>query len=215
MGTRSGTRIRREVLARRSGSVSLGRAPIRFAYGNADESGFFRPWHEPAELEALVKGRRRLNEVERLGLLEHQWAMVRSRRAPIASYLDSALAFTDETDPDVLATLPGPLSRCASTVQRTLGDDAERAFRMQIAEAFGPAFKEMGWTGPKRETDAERMRRAMLLTLVGRVGQDEAVRLAKLPRAAYVGTRAIARGAALELIETTLEEDLNGGFPDS
>jgi len=40
----------------------------------------------------------------------------------------------------------------------------------------------------------------------------EAQRLAKLPRAAYVRTRALARGTALELIESTLESDLAGAF---
>jgi len=41
----------------------------------------------------------------------------------------------------------------------------------------------------------------------------EAERLAKLPRAAYVRTRARARAAALERIEATLEEDMAGAFP--
>jgi enoyl-CoA hydratase len=43
----------------------------------------------------------------------------------------------------------------------------------------------------------------------------EAERLAKLPRSAYVRTRAIVRGAALDHIESTLEADLAGGFPDA
>ena len=41
----------------------------------------------------------------------------------------------------------------------------------------------------------------------------EATRLAKLPRTAYVRTRALARGAALDLIESTLESDLASAFP--
>jgi enoyl-CoA hydratase len=44
---------------------------------------------------------------------------------------------------------------------------------------------------------------------------EEAARLSKLPRGAYVRTRAIVRGAALDQIEATLEADLNSGFPDS
>ncbi|MCP4038780.1 MAG: crotonase/enoyl-CoA hydratase family protein [bacterium] len=43
----------------------------------------------------------------------------------------------------------------------------------------------------------------------------EAERLAKLPRRAYVATRAIVRGAALEQIEATLDEDLERNFPGS
>jgi len=41
----------------------------------------------------------------------------------------------------------------------------------------------------------------------------EAERLAKLPRGAYVRTRALARRATLELIESTLEADLASAFP--
>jgi enoyl-CoA hydratase len=42
---------------------------------------------------------------------------------------------------------------------------------------------------------------------------EEAARLAKLPRGAYVRTRALARGAALDNIEATLEADMGGAFP--
>lgn len=40
----------------------------------------------------------------------------------------------------------------------------------------------------------------------------EAERLAKLPRSAYVRTRALARAATLERIEATLEADMAGAF---
>jgi enoyl-CoA hydratase len=43
----------------------------------------------------------------------------------------------------------------------------------------------------------------------------EAERLAKLPRAAYVRTRARVRGAALESIDARLESDMAGAFPSS
>lgn len=45
------------------------------------------------------------------------------------------------------------------------------------------------------------------------VALAEAERLAKLPRGAYVRTRAIAREAALQCIEQTMEEDIASGFP--
>jgi enoyl-CoA hydratase len=41
----------------------------------------------------------------------------------------------------------------------------------------------------------------------------EAGRLAKLPRGAYLGTRARVRGATLDKIEETLESDLMSAFP--
>jgi puromycin-sensitive aminopeptidase len=172
VATRSGSRTERELLTRKSGKIELGRGAPGFVYGNAEESGFFRPLHAPEELRAIAKGRGRLAPVERLGLLEHQWAIVRAGEAPIETFLDLALAFNDEDDPDVLATLPGALASCARSAGRTLGEDSERAFRTRIAASFGPAFREMGWKASRSESDQTRMRRAQLLALVGRVGED-------------------------------------------
>ncbi len=175
VGTKSGTRRVRKLLDKRSGALQLGPGPLRFIYGNADESGFFRPAHEAAELEALAKNRRRLDAVERLGLLEHQWAIVQSGDAEIAGYLDLALNFADERDPDVLATLIGPLAFCAASVTRSLGAPAGAAFRARVAQAFASAFETMGWNARRGESDACGLRRAMLLALVGRVGEEPAV----------------------------------------
>ena len=50
------------------------------------------------ELEAL-------SAVERMGLLGHQWAIVRTGRAKIDAFLDLAMSFRGERDPDVLIAL--------------------------------------------------------------------------------------------------------------
>lgn len=44
---------------------------------------------------------------------------------------------------------------------------------------------------------------------------DEANRLAQLPRGAYVATRKLVRGAGLDHIEATLEDDMAKAFPAS
>lgn len=44
---------------------------------------------------------------------------------------------------------------------------------------------------------------------------QEAERLAKLPRGAYIQTRALVRGAALDHAEATLEENMRASFADS
>jgi len=173
--TRGAARSVRSVLSTRSGRIDLGRGTPRFVFGNADESGFFRPLHTADELAAIARGRARLTPVERMGLLEHQWAIVRAGHAPIGSFLDLALAFGDETDPDVLATLPAPLAACAGSARRTLGEASESVLRTRVAHAFGPAFRELGWKPRRGEDDRTRMRRAHLLALVGRVGEDPEV----------------------------------------
>ncbi|GAG49972.1 unnamed protein product, partial [marine sediment metagenome] len=84
-------------------SIDLGPRAPRFVYGNAHEGGFFRPAHGAPELEALMGSLSSLPAVERMGLVDHQWALVRAGRAPIGGFLELAAALRDEPDPDVLS----------------------------------------------------------------------------------------------------------------
>jgi len=170
-----GTRIERHLLEKRRARVAIEGAEPRFVYGNADEGGFFRPLHEPEELAALAAHRSALGAVERMGLASHQWAAVRAGRASLASFLDLALAFGDERDPDVLTTLRGPLAFCVDRLAREAGPDVQAALRGRIAAAFGPAFEALGFDAGAREDDDARLRRAALLSLVGEVAEQPAL----------------------------------------
>jgi enoyl-CoA hydratase len=66
---------------------------------------------------------------------------------------------------------------------------------------------------PESAVDAGFLDRAVEPDQVFDVALAEAERLAKLPRAAYARTRAIARGAVLDHIEATLTADMAGAFP--
>lgn len=170
-----GTRLERHLLERKRQVVTLEGAEPRFVYGNADEGGFFRPLHDAAELAALAQDGQALGAVERMGLASHQWAAVRAGRAPLASFLDLALAFGDERDPDVLATLRGPLAFCVDRLGREAGPGAQAALRGRIAGAFGPAFAALGFDPAAGEDDDVRLRRAALLSLVGELAEDPRV----------------------------------------
>lgn len=163
-------RLQRALLQKRSGEIEL-RGAGRLFYGNAAESGFFHPLHDAGDLRALVEGLEKLEAVERLGLLGHQWAIVRSGRADAGSFLDLALALAGERDPDVLAALRGPLESCARAAGRVLGAKAESALRGRVGAAFAPAFEALGWQPRPGEPERERMRRASLLALTGEVGR--------------------------------------------
>jgi puromycin-sensitive aminopeptidase len=109
-------RLERRLLTRVRERVDLGPAPPRFVYGNAEEGGFFRPLHDADEMGALTGSLASLAAVERMGLVDHQWALVRARRAPIGTILDLAEALADEKDPDVLRTLQRPLGFIAHSL---------------------------------------------------------------------------------------------------
>jgi puromycin-sensitive aminopeptidase len=166
-----GSGLERRLLEKRREIVVLeGEAP-RFVYGNADEGGFFRPLHEEAELAVLSASRADLLPVERMGLVGHQWAAVRAGRAGLAGFLELALAFGDERDPDVLTALRGPLGFCVDRLGREAGAEAQQALRGRIAEAFRTAFDAVGFDAGAKEDDDERLRRAALLSLVGEIGE--------------------------------------------
>jgi len=165
------TRTVRQLLTRRRGEIELPVRGPRFVYGNAEEGGFYRPLHDESELAALAGALEALAAVERMGLVGHQWAAARAGFAGVASFLDLALAFTKERDPDVLLALRTPLELCARSAGRSLGAEAEASIRGRVARAFGDAFAVIGWEPGPRESDDERLRRAALLGLVGELGE--------------------------------------------
>lgn len=66
---------------------------------------------------------------------------------------------------------------------------------------------------PETAIDAGLLDRVVAPDEVEAVALAEAERLAKLPRAAYVQTRALFLGATLDHIEATLEANMAGAFP--
>jgi enoyl-CoA hydratase len=66
---------------------------------------------------------------------------------------------------------------------------------------------------PARAVDAGFLDRVVAPERVFDEALAETERLAKLPRAAYVRTRAVALGRRLDEIEATLEADMAGAFP--
>ncbi len=157
----------RRLIAGARERIDLGRGPLRFVYGNADEGGFFRVRHETEELHALAANRARLSVVERMGLLDHQWALARAGRAPLGDFLLLLEAAREETDPDVLHTLRGPLGFLEDRLAPAA--DVAPALRDRIAELFGPQLVEVGWRAARGETESERERRAVLVALLGEI----------------------------------------------
>ena len=175
-------RLERRLLTRTRERVDLGPAPPRFVYGNADEGGFFRPLHDADEMGALIGSLASLAAVERMGLVDHQWALVRARRAPIGTILDLTEALTDDKDPDVLRALQRPLGFIAHSLIPNAAPTCEAPFRDWLVAGFGSAFEDLGWDPARREAADLRLRRAALLAIVGSVAGCELVAKAAAAR---------------------------------
>jgi puromycin-sensitive aminopeptidase len=173
---RSGSgRVVRRLITRRRESIPIGTTAPRFVYGNSDEAGFFRPAHGPEELAAVIRNLGSLPAIERMGLVDHQWALVRAGRASVDGFLDLTRALAGETDADVLQTLRKPIDFLAHALVPHAAPAAEDAFCGWLRASFEPAFDELGWEPAKGEADDIRVRRAVLLSIVGGAGQSETV----------------------------------------
>jgi puromycin-sensitive aminopeptidase len=173
VGTARGrSRIERRLLTRTREEVKLSGPAPRFIYGNGDESGFFRPLHGATELRAILDAIDALPPVERMGLIDHQWALARAGRAPIESVLDLAEALTEESDADVLAALCKPLRFIGRALAPAAGRGASEQYCEWLVRRFAPAFEALGWDAPRGEPDDVRLRRATLLTIVGGIAGD-------------------------------------------
>jgi len=170
-----GGQLVRHLLTRKRERIFLGKRPPRFVYGNANEGGFFRAAHGPRELAALGRALASLAAVERMGLVDHQWALVCAGRAPIGAFLDLTADLADERDPDVLAALRQPLAFIAHALIPDAASTADEPFRDWLQERFGPAFSALGWTPARDEPDDVRVRRAALLAIVGGAASSGAV----------------------------------------
>src|SRR6184192_1523585 len=167
--------VDRVLVDRAATDVTLGAdTRLRWYFGNAEAGGFYRALHDPADRSALLGDLAALTAVERLALAGDQWALVRSAKAPIETFLAVAEALGDETDYDVLEGLGGPLA--VVDEQIAAPESVEQAhFRGWIARRFGSAFARLGWVPAAGEDDPTRLRRAALLHLLGGIAETPAV----------------------------------------
>jgi len=184
-GAKGRPKLVRKLVTAATDRIDLGPGAPRFVYGNADESGFFRPLHDAAGTRALAEHLPALSAVERMGLVDHQWALARAGRAPLTGFLTLVDRLGDEPErskggrqagfaagepeADVLIAARAPLAFLEDRLAPELGERAVEAFRDRVAERFGPALAEIGWDPAAREPIDTRVRRGVLVGLLGDV----------------------------------------------
>ena len=170
----NGSEIDRFLVNRAAQKISLPVSrPPRWIFGNAAAGGFYRVLHDPADHAALVERLTQvLSPVERLALVGDQWALVRADRATVESFLEIADALGDETDYDVLDGVAAPLGLIDEQI---LEGELQGKFRAWLARRFGPQLDALGWTAAADEDDAQRLRRAAIVRLLGAVAESPPV----------------------------------------
>jgi puromycin-sensitive aminopeptidase len=120
----------------------------------------------------MLVDRGRLAPVERVGLVGHQWAALRAGRAELVDLLNVVEAYRNEEEPEALEALVGPLGFLKDPATWMAGEAVESQFRQWLSRMFAPAFRELGWVPRRKENDRIRLRRAVLLRIVGGLAED-------------------------------------------
>jgi puromycin-sensitive aminopeptidase len=145
--------------------------PVRWVYGNAGSTGFYRVDHAEADRAALRSHVQDLRPEERIALLSDEWSLLRAGiRAP-GPFLDLLAAFGGEEDRAVLDELVGRLG----AVEHRLTDAGTGGrFRAFAASLLRPALDRAGLDAAPAEDGEARLRRAALARGVALVGHDPA-----------------------------------------
>jgi len=167
----SGSLLGRHLIESSTNEVPLdGASTLDWYYGNADEGGFFRVRHDDENLKRLTAALpAALSPVERMGLLGNQWALVRSARASMESFLDVTDGFERETDHDVLERLATALAFIDDQLLDPVEGPIRVAFRSWLERRFMPQLVQLGWDPRPAEPDESKLRRAAIVRILGEI----------------------------------------------
>ncbi len=153
---------------------------VKWCYPNANEVGFYRVRPDFTMRKALLEhGLPRLTAVERMGLLEDQWSLVRNGTGKIEAFLDvlQAMASGDTpaiADHNVLRVLADRLSALEQMVDDSHNPAALEGFRGWIRRLLAPSLSALGYAPKSGEAQNDVQRRAILIHAVGKVARDPA-----------------------------------------
>ena len=174
-GTSKGAALARHLLTKQTATIDLPKGDVRYLYGNADEGGFFRPLHASSDLPALLEALPELSVPERIGLIQHQWALLEAGYAQLADFVTVITAFAREPEADVLRALIAPVDHLLNDIADSAGPSTVAALSKLIIETFAPALDALGWPADaKNEPQPDRLRRAELVQLVAVLAQSPA-----------------------------------------
>jgi puromycin-sensitive aminopeptidase len=168
---RAGLRTHRLLLQKLTETVELpGAGAIDWLYGNAGESGFYRCRVEAPFQEALRTGAlSQLDPAERIGLLDHLWALSQNGTIPIREFLDAMMACRGDRTRVVVQALTGYLETLMFYLSPT---DQQPRIADLARELLAPLWTQFGWGPVTGEDDEIKLARASCLWGLGRIAGD-------------------------------------------
>jgi aminopeptidase N len=138
---------------------------------NADAIGYYRTAYDAATLSTNTRRFGHLPDADRIVLLDDQWALVGSGKAPLPSYLSLASSMGADTDPRAWVQILGALESIEFDERDTSGHDAFVKYARSILK---PAFDIVGWDPKPGESPSIQELRQSLIADLGLWG-DPAV----------------------------------------
>ncbi len=177
-GTADGIREQRVLLRDQRTTVRLHGA--KWVFPNAGGRGFYR-WQLDDDADRLLdKGVRELLPEERLSLIDNVWALTRTGRASLASFLRRLDTLSGEDDRAVIAAISDSLTWLSGYAVR---EKTEGPFARFIDAFYRPIFEKVGWR-PREDEDADtREKRGRVIGMLGFHAAAEDVRRGARDRA--------------------------------
>src|SRR5712691_6353268 len=144
---------------------------LEWALVNEGGSGFFRVRYSTELLQALIVNARQLKAIERFGLVSDTWAATVAGLKPLREFVAMALLFRDETDLNVWRALAAGFHY----LDMIVGVAPRPALARAVRDVVGPAAARLGWQAAPGEDELTRQLRAMLLGILGTLGEDHEV----------------------------------------
>jgi aminopeptidase N/puromycin-sensitive aminopeptidase len=151
--------------------VAGGCSPWLFV--NANAMGYYRTRYDGDALQKLTAvATTELSTAERLSLLNDEGALVLSGQENVANYLNLISALNQD-DERVIVESYLPALQLAH--DHLLTEASKPAFIAWVRSNFGPMFAKVGWVPAPGETDDRREVRAVLIRILGEIGEDPEV----------------------------------------
>ncbi|MEI7704459.1 MAG: M1 family metallopeptidase [Deltaproteobacteria bacterium] len=143
--------------------------PVRWVFGNAGGTGFYRVDHARADREALARNLPELRPEERISLVADEWALLRAGGREAAPFLDLLASFEGEQDRAVLDEVVG---RLGAVEHRLVDPEVRRRFQGFAASLLRSALARVGLDARPGEGGESRLLRAALVRGVAVVARD-------------------------------------------
>ncbi len=153
---------------------------------DADAVGYFRVHYDADTLAANRQAYNTLPAGDRLVLLDDQWALATSGRAPLADYLAFAEKLGPDDEPRAWQQVAGSMDVIELAERGSPGHEPFIAYARRLLK---PALLRLGWDSPAGEAPDRRALRRQLITALGTAGDPEVVGQMRTRFQALLGDR--------------------------